>query len=229
MADHLLDTLELNPPGPARASVIWLHGLGADAHDFEGIVPELKLSPSLAVRFVFPNAPMRPVTLNAGMVMRAWYDVKGLELDQRQDEEGIRESQGALAALLRRQKEAGIPTDKMILAGFSQGGAIALQTGLRYPEALGGILALSCFLPLASTLAKEASPANSNIPIFLGHGTADSLIPIRLAQESRQLLESSGYRCEWHEYPMEHAVCPEEIGDIARWLERVLRSPSPQE
>ena len=218
----MLATLELETGRPPTAAVIWLHGLGADGHDFEPIVPELDLPDSLPVRFVFPHAPMQPVTINGGAVMRAWYDVYGLQGVRREDAAGVRASQAAVEELLEREKKRGIPASRLVLAGFSQGGAIALQTGLRHPERLAGIMALSTYLPVADTLAAEASAANRDVPIFMAHGLHDPLIPIERAQMSRKLLESAGYRVEWHDYPMEHSVCAEEIADISSWLRRVL-------
>jgi phospholipase/carboxylesterase len=218
----MLPTLELETgPRPASA-VIWLHGLGADGHDFEPIVPELDLPGAPAVRFVFPHAPMQPVTINGGAVMRAWYDVYGLEGARREDDAGVRRSQASLEALVAREKSRGVPAARIVLAGFSQGGAIALQTGLRHPERLAGVMALSTYLPLAATLAAEASPANRAVSIFMAHGRHDSLIPIERAMLSRGALGKAGYDVEWHDYPMEHAVCAEEIRDIAAWLRRVL-------
>ena len=202
-------------PNPA-AAVIWLHGLGADGHDFEAIGPELKLPKP--VRFVFPHAPVRPVTINQGMRMRAWYDIfqfgGGAE-----DEKGIRESQGLLEALIREQP---VPARAIVLAGFSQGGAIVLQTALRYPERLAGVIALSTYLPLAGKLKAEKSPANQDLPIFMAHGQYDDPIPLNRAQKSRELLVDAGYKVEWHDYPMPHSVCGEEIADIASFLVRLL-------
>ena len=219
----MLPTLELETGRPPTASVIWLHGLGADGHDFEPIVPELDLPDALAVRFVFPHAPTQPVTINGGAVMRAWYDVYALEGVRREDAAGIRASQASVEELIVREKARGVPAARLVLAGFSQGGAIALQTGLRHPERLPGIMALSTYLPLASSLAAEASAANRGVPIFMAHGLYDPLIPIEHAQMSRKLLESAGYRVEWHEYPMEHSVCAEEIADVSAWLQRALK------
>jgi phospholipase/carboxylesterase len=216
------DTLELETGRRPTASVIWLHGLGADGHDFEPIVPELDLPDTLAVRFVFPHAPMQPVTINGGAVMRAWYDVYALEGARREDEAGVRASQARVEALIARETSRGVPAARIVLAGFSQGGAIALHTGLRHTERLAGIMALSTYLPLAGTLATEASPANHGLPIFMAHGLDDPLIPIERAEMSRRLLERAGYAVEWHEYPMAHAVCGPELVDIAAWLRRVL-------
>jgi phospholipase/carboxylesterase len=214
-----LPTVEIETGPSPQAAIIWLHGLGADGHDFEPIVPELGLPASLPVRFVFPHAPLMPVTINGGAVMRAWYDVAG---DGRQDEAGIRAAQARVEALLAREKARGIRAVSIVLAGFSQGGAVALQTGLRYPERLAGILALSTYLPLADKLAAEASPANRAVPILMCHGIQDSVIPLSAATRSRDALRALGYAVDWREYPMPHAVCAEEIADIGRWLRTVL-------
>jgi len=200
-------------PNPA-AAVIWLHGLGADGHDFEPVVPELGLRHP--VRFVFPHAPIRPVTINMGMRMRAWYDILQFGGGP-EDEAGIRASQELLEKLIASEKGK-----KIVLAGFSQGGAIVLQTGLRYPERLAGILALSTYLPLAATLEREVSNANRDVPIFMAHGEYDDLIPIRRAEASRERLARLGYNVEWRAYPMPHSVCAPEIADIAKFLARVL-------
>jgi phospholipase/carboxylesterase len=221
----VLETLELETGSRPTAAVIWLHGLGADGHDFEPIVPELDLPGTPAVRFVFPHAPMQPVTINGGAVMRAWYDVYGLEGVRREDDAGVRAAQASVEALIARENARGVPAARLVLAGFSQGGAIALQTGLRHPERLAGIMALSTYLPLASTLAAEASPANRGVPIFMAHGRHDPLIPIERAMISRDALRKTGYDVEWHEYPMAHAVCREEIDDLAAWLRQILVSP----
>jgi phospholipase/carboxylesterase len=218
----VLETLEVETGPRPTAAVIWLHGLGADGHDFEPIVPELALADTLAVRFVFPHAPMRPVTINGGMIMRAWYDILSLEGVRREDDAGVRAAQASVEALIAREHARGVPASRLVLAGFSQGGAIALQTGLRHAERLAGIMALSTYLPLASTLAAEASPANRAVPIFMAHGRHDSLIPIERATISREALRKAGYDVEWHDYPMEHAVCGEEIADIAAWLNAVI-------
>jgi phospholipase/carboxylesterase len=217
-----LETIEVDTAPAPRAAVIWMHGLGADGHDFEPLVPELALPATLPVRFVFPHAPLRPVTINRGMVMRAWYDVRDDGGERREDEPGVRASHELIAALVSREKARGLAAGRVVLAGFSQGGAMALHTGLRYPERLAGILALSCFLPLTDTLATEASPANREVPIFMAHGTHDPLIPLARARHARTVLEGLGYHVEWREYPMPHAVCAEEIADVARWLRRVL-------
>jgi len=218
----VLETLDVETGARPTAAVIWLHGLGADGHDFEPIVPELELPEALPVRFVFPHAPPQPVTINGGAVMRAWYDVYSLGGVRREDDAGVRRSQASVEALVARERARGVPAARIVLAGFSQGGAIALQTGLRHPERLAGIMALSTYLPLASTLAAEASAANRAVSIFMAHGLHDSLIPIERARLSRDTLRKAGYDVEWHEYPMEHAVCAEEIAAIAAWLRRAL-------
>ena len=216
-----LETIEI-ATGPApSASVIWMHGLGADGHDFEPIVPELGLPGTLQVRFIFPNAPVRPVTLNMGMAMRAWYDI--IEIGGgREDGEGLRASQAAIEQLIAAEVARGIPASRIVLAGFSQGGAIAFQTGLRHPQRLAGIMALSTYLPLAGTVEDERSAANRDLPVFMAHGSVDPMISISRAQQSRKMLEAPGYPLEWHEYPMPHSVCPQEITDISDWLVRTL-------
>ncbi len=218
-------SIEIETGVVPRASVIWLHGLGADGHDFEPLVPELQLPATLPVRFVFPHAPVQAVTVNGGARMRAWYDVYALDGVRREDETGVRASQARVEALIAREKARGIAAPRIVLAGFSQGGAIALQTGLRHAERLAGIMALSTYLPLASSVAKEASAANRDVPIFMAHGVYDDLIPLARAAASRDALLAAGYRVEWHEYRMQHAVCAEEIADIARWLRNVLSTP----
>jgi phospholipase/carboxylesterase len=222
MEQQLLECLVLDPPSPARAAVIWLHGLGADGHDFEPIVPELGLDGDLGVRFVFPHAPLRPVTINQGFVMRAWYDILSLEIPLREDEVGLRSSAAALRALVEREARSGIPKSRIVLAGFSQGGAVALLEGLRHPERLAGILALSSYVPLAAKLEEELSPASRGLPVFLAHGTHDNVIPPSAGRASRGFLEDAGCDVEWHEYPMAHAVSAEEVLDMGRWLRRVL-------
>jgi phospholipase/carboxylesterase len=218
-----LPTVELQTAATPRAAVIWLHGLGADGHDFEPIVPELGLPPGLAVRFVFPHAPVRPVTINGGMPMRAWYDVQlGGGGARREDEPGVRESERSIAALIERERRRGIPPAAVVLAGFSQGGAMTLHTGLRFPERLAGLMALSCGLPLAEHAAAEASPANRDVPIFMAHGTLDPTVPLARGQAARDRLQALGYRIEWREYRMGHSVSAQEIGDIARWLRTIL-------
>jgi phospholipase/carboxylesterase len=215
----LLETIEIETGSSPRAAIIWMHGLGADGHDFEPIVPELGMPAAPAARFVFPHAPVQAVTINGGARMRAWYDVTG---DGRQDATGIRASQARVEALIARERARGIAPGAIILAGFSQGGAVALQTGLRHAERLGGILALSTYLPLPDTLKGEANPANRDLPIFMAHGTQDPVIPLSWAARSRDALTSLGYAVDWHEYAMPHSVCAEEIADIGDWLRRIL-------
>jgi phospholipase/carboxylesterase len=217
-----LDTVVIEPAGTAQAAIIWMHGLGADAHDFEPLVPHLQWPASPGLRFIFPNAPVRQVTINNGMRMRAWYDILSMDIPQRQDEAGIRDSGRLIERLIVQQREQGIPGERIILAGFSQGGAMALHAGLRYPERLAGILALSAYLPLAETVASEAHPANTGVPIMMTHGDHDPVIAPRHALASRDHLQSSGYKIDWHVYPMAHEVCWEEIKDIRDWLGRVL-------
>ncbi|MES1945498.1 Carboxylesterase [Salinisphaera sp. PC39] len=218
----MLETVEIDPEGAHRASVIWLHGLGADGNDFVPIVPELQLPDSLGVRFVFPHAPVRPVTINGGMAMRAWYDIAGLDPGSTEDAEGIRASAAEVTALVDAERERGVPDSRIVLAGFSQGGAIALHTGLRHPERLAGIMGLSTYLPLRDRLADEAADANRATPILMAHGSLDPMLPQQLGETSRDILQEAGHAVEWHSYPMQHQVCLEEIRDIAAWLRRVL-------
>jgi phospholipase/carboxylesterase len=220
MADQLLDAIEIETAPAPTAAVIWMHGLGADGHDFEPIVPELRLPET--VRFVFPHAPVRPVTVNGGLPMRAWYDIRALAGVRREDEAGVRQSARQIESLIARERQRGIPAERLVLAGFSQGGAMALHTGLRHAERLAGVMALSCYLPLASTLEAEAAPANRAVPIFWAHGVHDPMIPLALAEQSREQLAALGYAIEWHQYAMPHSVSAEEIAEIARWLGRVL-------
>ena len=221
MAD-LLDCVEIETAGDPETSVIWMHGLGADGHDFEPIVRELDLPARPGIRFVFPHAPLRPVTINQGHVMRAWYDVRALAGVRREDEAGVRQSARQIEALIAREQQRGTAPGRLVLAGFSQGGAMALHVGLRHPDRLAGVLALSCYLPVAGALAAEASPANRDVPIFWAHGAHDPMIPLALAEQSRELVAALGYPVDWHRYPMPHAVCAEEIADVARWFGRVL-------
>ncbi|MBI1733897.1 MAG: dienelactone hydrolase family protein [Candidatus Rokubacteria bacterium] len=218
----LLETVEFETGTHPRAAVIWMHGLGADGHDFAPVVPELELPASASIRFVFPHAPMRPVAINNGWVMRAWYDVRHDSGERREDEPGVRDSERAIVRLIEREKTRGVPAGRIVLAGFSQGGAMALHTGLRHPERLAGIMALSCFLPLTGTLAAEASAVNRDVPIFMAHGSEDAMIPMARAEHARDVLAQLGYRVEWRAYRMAHAVCPEEIRDISAWLSAVV-------
>jgi len=213
-----LQTIEIETAANPRHAVIWLHGLGADGHDFEPIVPQLVDRTWPPLRFVFPNAPVRPITINGGMAMRAWYDISGLEIAQRQDEAGIRESIRLVGELIEREVARGVAAQNILLAGFSQGGAIVLGGGVRYPQRLGGIIALSTYLPLAEKTDAEAAPANRDVPVFMAHGMLDPTISHALGEMSRDYLAQRGYNVEWRAYPMAHQVCAEEIGDLKRWL-----------
>ena len=222
------DTVEIEVgSGPVTGSIIWLHGLGADGHDFEPIVPELRLPADLPLRFVFPHAPVQPVTLNGGMSMRAWFDIYSLDREGPADEAGIRASAARLDNMIRRECERGIAADRIVVAGFSQGGAIAMHSALRYPERLAGLMALSTYLPLQSAFRAEvidkASVANLELPIFMAHGSFDPVLPLQWGKLAAGFLEAAGFRIEWHEYPMAHGVCPEEISDIRAWLLSVFQ------
>jgi len=216
------DAVEVETGANPTGAVIWLHGLGADGHDFEPIVPELVRPGERALRFVFPHAPIRPVTLNGGFAMRAWYDIVSLERRGPEDEAGIRASQATVEALIRRENARGIATSRIVLAGFSQGGSVALFAGTRYAEKLAGIMGLSCYLLLAGQLAAERSSANQATPIFLAHGLEDPIVAPLLGEQARTALAAAGYSVEWHSYPMPHSVCPQEVADIAQWLRRLL-------
>ena len=219
MSETRLETIETETAPNPVASIIWMHGLGADGNDFAPLADEIELP--VAVRYIFPHAPTMPVSINGGYVMRAWYDISDAAL-RREDETGVRASQKSVETLLAREKSRGIAANRIVLAGFSQGGAIALHTGLRQGERLAGIMALSTYLPLADKLATEANRANRELPIFMAHGTSDPMISYERATASRDLLLQHGYTLEWHEYRMQHAVCPQEIADIGAWLARVL-------
>ncbi len=217
----LLQAIELNTGHDPVGAVIWMHGLGADGNDFMPVVKELGLPDHLPLRFIFPHAPMRAVTINAGHVMRAWYDIIEISsVERKVDEAGIRESQRAIEALIEREIARGVAANRIVLAGFSQGGAIALQTALRYKRGLAGILALSTYLPLAASLETEASSANHGIPIFMAHGQQDTVIDISIAESSVKELRRIGYKVDWREYPMAHSVSMEEISDIGTWLKQ---------
>lgn len=217
-----LDTIELNPKQPADASIIWLHGLGASADDFLPIVPQLNLPHDHTFRFVFPNAPIQPVTLNGGVPMPAWYDIYGLAGNVKQDVIGIRRTEDLVRALIDDEQERGIKPERIIVAGFSQGGAMALHTGLRYPKKLGGIIALSTYLPLADMVASELHPANKDISILIIHGTFDNVVLPEWAELSRDTLQKLNYPIEWHTYAMGHSVCQEELAQIVAWMQKVL-------
>ena len=222
LSSDYLPAIEIESGAHPTHAVLWMHGLGADGNDFVPIVQELELPMKTAIRFIFPHAPQQEVSINGGLVMRAWYDIKNINLNQHEDEKGIRSSQHAITALIGRENQRGIPSRNIILAGFSQGGVMALHVGLHHPEKLGGIMALSSYLPLTHTLRKEAHIANASTQIVMAHGSYDPIIPIQLAKASRQLLLQNGYQVEWHEYPMAHSVCAEELIDISKWLRKVL-------
>lgn len=217
-----MDAIVIEPPNSVTASIIWLHGLGASGHDFEPLIPELPTSLTQQTRFIFPHAPNRPISVNMGMVMPGWYDVVALDLTSDQDEAGIRDSEKLVQTYLQQEEDKGIAAERIVLAGFSQGGAIALHVGLRYPHKLAGIIALSTYLPLGHTLQEERHPANQSTPIFYGHGRYDAIIPLHQGQESHQYLSSLDYQVDWRDYLMEHSVCQQEITDIGDWLTTVL-------
>ena len=212
----------LEPTTPANAAVIWLHGLGADGNDFVPIVPELGLPKDHGIRFIFPHAPIRAVTINNGMNMRAWYDILSLTRMEKQDEAGIKDSERIVHGFIQRELDAGIPANRIIIAGFSQGGAIALYAALRYPKTLGGVMPLSTYLPLADKLASEACAANRATPILMCHGEFDPVLPYALGENSCEILRAEGYEVHWRNYPMQHQVCMEEIEVIGEWLQQRL-------
>jgi len=219
---ELLENIEVDTAPNPEIAIIWLHGLGADGNDFVPIVRELDLAGLPAIRFVFPHAKTMPVTINGGYVMRSWYDIVGTDLTRREDEAGLRSSQLAVEALIAREKARGIPASRIILAGFSQGCAMTLQTGLRHPEKLAGMLCLSGYLPLAGMVGAERSEASLGTPVFMAHGVQDPVVPFARAEDSRKVLESLGYQVEWHAYQMQHTLCLEELQDIARWIRKVV-------
>lgn len=221
-SQDLLPAVEIEPKGPARHAVIWLHGLGADGHDFPPIVAEMRLDPALGIRWVFPHAPSIPVTLNGGMVMPAWYDIRTVDFHREHDEQGIRRSAAQLERLIEREVARGVPHERIVLAGFSQGGAIALFTALRHRERLAGVVALSTYMVVGQTLEAERSPANLDLPVFQAHGTHDPMVVFERGEDCRRRLEALGYSVEWHEYPMLHQVCLEEIEALADWFARIL-------
>jgi len=220
-AGRRLETVERELAPQPTHSVIWLHGLGADGHDFEPVVPELGLQ-GRAIRFIFPHAPQRAVTVNAGMRMRAWYDIRSLSASRDQDEAGIADSSDLIAALIERERQRGIPAARIVLAGFSQGGAMAVQVALRYPERLAGLMALSAYLLFPERLAAEAHPANRDLPVFMAHGTLDPVVPYAMGRESARVLQSLGWAVEFHDYPIPHSVSMPEIADIGHWLRECL-------
>lgn len=221
MSQALLDFIEIGQP-QADKCVIWLHGLGANGHDFEPIIPELNLPDDHNIRFIFPHAPQIAVTVNAGVVMPAWYDVYSMSFVNHEDEEGIRRSALQITQLIEHETKRGIHTSKIILAGFSQGGALALHTALRHPEPLAGVLALSTYLPLIKQFNDERHQVNQNISIMMCHGNFDPVVPFNLGKDSRYFLEQAGYSVDWHSYPMQHSLCEDQINDISQWIQKVL-------
>jgi len=219
---QLLENIEIETAPNPTVAVIWMHGLGADGNDFVPLVKELNLAGLPGIRFIFPHAKTMPVTINNGYVMRAWYDIVGTDIARREDEAGLRASQVDVEALIAREKSRGIPAERIILAGFSQGCAMTLQTGLRHDEKLAGLLCLSGYVPLADKISNERSEASLKTPIFLVHGIHDGVIPVARAHQSRDLLKALGYQVEWHEYMMQHSLCLEEVNDISAWLKKVL-------
>jgi phospholipase/carboxylesterase len=219
-----LDCVEVETAPQPRHAVIWLHGLGADGHDFEPIVPQLVQPEWPALRFVFPHAAMRPISLNGGLPMRGWYDIAGFDLSQRQDERGIRASIGDVETLIAREVSRGVDASRIVLVGFSQGGAIALAVGLRHAQKLAAIVALSTYLPIESQTANERGEANAATPIFMAHGAFDPVVPQVLGERSRDRLRNWGYAVDWHSYPMAHQVCPQEIADLADFLGQRIAS-----
>jgi phospholipase/carboxylesterase len=218
----MLETIEIETAPAPTAAVIWMHGLGADGHDFEPVVPQIVRRGERAWRFVFPHAPVRPVTINNGMSMRAWYDILAFDRGTAEDAAGFRATDTEVSALIGREIERGIAPTRVVLAGFSQGGAVTLYTGLRYPQRLAGLMVLSSYLPLRQTLPVERAPANAGVPIFMAHGIEDPVLPMSLGRESRDFLKSLGFDVEWHQYRMPHSVSEAEIADIRQFLFRVL-------
>jgi phospholipase/carboxylesterase len=225
----IAETVEVGGAEKPDGTVIWLHGLGADGHDFEPIVPELQLQHAANLRFVFPHAPVRPVTINGGMSMRAWYDVMSLDRSGPQDEAGIRDSSTTLRRLIEREQARGVPCERIVLAGFSQGGAIAMHTALRFPQRLAGLMALSTWMPLESTIAREVVESEQSqprdLPVLMAHGSFDPILPIAAGRHARDLMQNAGFAVQWHEYPMAHAVCAEEITAIRAWLVDIYSGP----
>jgi len=226
MTNTTLPCVEIETASQPTAAVVWLHGLGADGNDFAGLVPELDLEGCPPIRFVFPHAPSMPITINGGYVMPAWYDITGVDLVSRQDALGIQKSEAAITALIEREIARGIAPQRIVLAGFSQGCAMALHTGLRCLHTLGGIMALSGYLPLADRFASERTAPNAKTPIFMAHGTMDPVVVIQRGEDSRNALTALGHPVEWHTYLMQHSVHPQEIADISAFLQRVLGRPA---
>lgn len=222
MSAQVLPYVEVNPNSKAKATVIWLHGLGDSGNGFAPIVPDLKLPDELGIRFVFPHAPTRPVTINNGMMMRAWYDITSLDFNNRADSQGVKESSAFVAALIEQEIAQGIPANKIVLAGFSQGGVIALNLGTRYEKTLAGIMSMSSYMSEPEKLSDEAHAANKNTPIFVAHGTYDDVVPIFMGNSAFKVLESNGYQATWHEYAMQHNVCMQQLNEISAWLKEKL-------
>lgn len=222
MSDELLPYVEVNPKKTYDAVVIWLHGLGDSGNGFAPIVPELKLPSDSGIRFVFPHAPVRPVTVNNGMPMRAWYDIKSLDFNNRADVEGVKESAALVTKLIEVERAHGIPSERILLAGFSQGGVIAMELGTRYPEKLAGILALSTYMSEPESLSTQAHEANKNTPILCAHGQQDEVVPMFLGHAAYKVLEQNGYTVEWKEYVMQHNVCMQELEDVSAWIQQRL-------
>jgi phospholipase/carboxylesterase len=223
MNSEQLSIIEILPEAEHKYSVIWLHGLGADGHDFEGLVPELHLSAKANIHFIFPNAPVQPVTINGGMSMRSWYDILEMSLERRVDIDGVYQSAGLIEALIQREIDQGIPSANILLAGFSQGGVIALHAGLRYPQPLAGIVALSTYLPTVEQLITERSAANNATPIFMAHGIIDPIVAVESGKAAFDTLKSIGYNIEWHDYLMEHSLCIEEIEHISAFINVIFK------
>jgi len=219
---NALETVTVETGPNPTATILWMHGLGADGHDFEPLVPELLEAGMPALRFVFPHAPVRPVTINNGYRMRAWYDIIGIDRRSAEDFSGIQASADALTALIRAENARGVESSRIVLAGFSQGGALALHLATRFPEKLAGVIALSCYLPLAKEFATERSSANLTTPFFMAHGSQDPVVPFSMGDESRRVLEGTGFRVEWHAYPMPHALCAEEVADLRTFMRKVV-------
>jgi phospholipase/carboxylesterase len=222
MSEQTLPYVEVNPKSKARATVIWLHGLGDSGNGFAPIVPDLKLPDELGIRFVFPHAPTRPVTINNGMLMRAWYDITSLDFNNRADSQGVKESSEQVANLIEKEISQGIPANKIVLAGFSQGGVIALHLGTRYEKTLAGVMSMSSYMSESEKLIDEGHSANKNTPIFVAHGTHDDVVPIFMGNTAFKVLESNGYQATWHEYAMQHNVCMQQLNDISAWLQEKL-------
>ena len=218
-----LETVEIVPKKKHNYSIIWMHGLGADGYDFYNLIPELQLPEELGIHFVFPHAKIQPVTINGGMEMRSWYDILEISLNRQVDISGIYDSETEVKKLIQIERDKGIPSENILLAGFSQGGVIALHTGLRFPEKLAGIIALSTYLPTADTLKKEASEQNKQIPIFMAHGTVDPVVSMQNAVDAKQAMETLGYQVQWHEYYMQHQLVLEEIQAIKHFIQSVFK------